>query len=229
MMEISMPMEANLLTGAKNNKPSFRNRFGRKHKFANVTNQPNKPTTPTGEALLANKWNYGYAYDYDKKWQIETKGSVHNINRLCTLVQLITSEETFRLIPHKDSNKIWKQVFIFKMMGGKDLVPNYQQICQALNLSNFWELSFYFIGTTGKVSDNDKIKLKKLIFYCTGETIIHTNEILGIMVKPGKTPQVSLWIKDYTSAQTIQKFMMDNIGFSNKLSNGFDGTRIQQH
>lgn len=194
---------------------------------------PVKSTEITPKELpLEHIWNAGMAYsDAKDGWMIEPGHPMKNVQDICALAREIAQEKNFSL--HRSrfetrQGKIWKQLYMFKQFGEKKLRPDYQDICRNLGVGEIYELSFY-MHVTNAMRKEDKERVMKIIFYCAGETIVSTDDVLGIMLKPGANPQISILIKTEPSTRTIQSFLMKELGFKLKLANNYDGTCIRKH
>ncbi len=185
----------------------------------------------TTEYPLNSIWNVGMAYaDSKDGWVIEDPGTLNNVADLSNLVRGFIGKEysLYRSRQEISRGTIWKQLYITKQIGKVKLLPNYQDICKDLAINQIYELSFYIL-VTRKMQQDDKDRVAKLIYYCVGETTELLDDVLGIMLKPGANPQISLLIKSEANAKAIQAFLMKDLGFTQKLANNYDGTCIRKH
>ena len=201
--------------------PKRYKRQGRGVKRGNRAQQSSKtveevPVYANVEPKLNTKWTCGTCENVDTIWTIKPYKSINDVRTLCESLNMTLLRDDYELV----SQNPGKQLFFVKTINGQYIEPEYKAVCQSVGCKKFSELRFYMPM---------KEQIQKIIYYILCDFLEDSSKIkseladvVALMVKPHKAiSQVSLWITTGSSVEPLKKFLMDNLGFKDKVkSNG---------
>ena len=142
----------------------------------------------------------------DKRYNLRSK--MLRLPLLKKLYDLVYPTETRPRLD--DALSQIKELFLFKDINGQSTEPHWNKVRDINGRSELQALTF-FVPT--------KEQVLKIIFYCIGETIPFTEDIVGICIKhhPGGG-HVTLWVSADSSSEPIKEFLCNELAFIGNTS-----------